>query len=197
MATTFVLDLSHPEHGTQETQVTIAADGGFHMHYEDDIAPQARKNVASRFVDYESFGSGSAYADRLEEVGDVFKITGIAFVDVPARPDIRFAVRGNYSTDEQGDWSDWIMASDKERAEFLARWTMAENERADPSSEHDFQITMEEIEIKECYPEPFTKDELAKFVGTIARMIPTEDGDDSIATVNRLIEDARKLLGVV
>ena len=42
-----------------------------------EIRADAAKAVASRFVDYDSFGSDSAYLDRLDEVADTMYLADV------------------------------------------------------------------------------------------------------------------------
>jgi len=151
----------HAEHGELKTVVDVGSDDEFHYRYAE-IAESARKKFASRFVDYESFGSDSEYMNRLDAVASEFTITGVESASEQQR--VRYHIYGRYSDDEGGTWSDHVWAVDTAEADLIARQTMAENEYggeagAGREDEASFQDTMEEIEIHDCYPEPVTKAE--------------------------------------
>ena len=154
--TKFNCTLTHPTHGSLTTVVDHSTKDGLYFWYAE-IAEAARRNLASRFVDYESFGSDSAYADRLDVVGAEFM--PVMFTLETDQPRKRFSVLGQYSSDEQGTWSDHVEAVDREEAEFIARQIMADNERTNRADDTDFSTTLEEIDILECDEEPVTKDE--------------------------------------
>lgn len=163
--TKFLVTLKHEQHGEQKTVVEHDAADSFHDHWEE-ICKAARKNIASRYVSYENFKSDSAYADRLEKFGhDKWIIQEIRLDS--KQPLMRYFVGGRYPSREGGTWADHVFATTAEEAEFLARQIMAVNdyggkENADEVRDDDFQLTMEEIDIDDLYPEPVTRDEALK-----------------------------------
>lgn len=194
----FEIALTHPERGEVRTIVDVPATSSFEDHYAEMIH-QAQKNVASRFVDYESFRSDSAYSTRLSEVGDEFTVKAFGlFADADV---VRWAFLGEYSTDAHGPCSDYVMARTLDEAQFKAKFMMAQNEGGDPNSHEDFEGTMTEITINDCYQEPVTLDEATAFMGTLARMMipgdedfgPESDQSDSEA-LQALVRKARDML---
>ena len=89
-----------------------------------EIREDAARAVASRFVDYESFGSDSAYLDRLDQVSDTMYL---ADVRVPGAVTRAYTMEGVYPG-EGGIWSDDEVACCISEAEFRARWTMSIND---------------------------------------------------------------------
>lgn len=196
--TKFEITLKHDEHGETKTMVDIDATDSFEQHYGDMIH-QAQKNAASHHVEYESFGNDSAYSERLSEVGAEFvPVFASLVIDAPLQ---RYAIDGEYSTDEHGRWNDWVMARSEEDARFRAKWQMATQEGGNPDNHDDFQTTMEDITIWDCSLEPVTLAEATAFLGTLSRMtIPgdddfSEESDQSDSeALQALVRQARDLL---
>ncbi len=200
--TKFLIELRHapsaPTEAPETTTVEIDATECFEDHYVE-MVKKAQKNVASRHVDYESFGNDSAYLERIDQVAAEFlPLSATVVSDAPV---VRYAVNGEYTTDEQGRWSDWVFATSPAEAEFAAKWTMAMNEDAKPWEPENFEGIMQDITISDCDPEPVTLDEAKAFMGTISRMvIPgdadfNEGGDDGDAeALQALVRQARDML---
>lgn len=169
----FQVELTHSQHSSVLTKVEVP-DYDIVSEYENIVA-KARKNAASRFVHYESFGNDSAYLDRLDQVSDEFAVVEISMVS--DKPKVRYYVCGHYADDEGGVWADWVMASGDEEAHFIARFTMAKNTGMTPGDAHNFQIEMEDCEIFDCYPDPLTKEEAIEFVKQMARFTLPSDPD--------------------
>ncbi|MBI1202635.1 MAG: hypothetical protein GC182_09010 [Rhodopseudomonas sp.] len=165
--TKFKCTTTHKDHGELTTTVEINRDNDFVPVY-DEIADAAALDLASRYVDYESFGSDSDYSDRLDEVADEFTVIWLDLIT--DQPRQRYAIYGRYSNDESGTWSDHVEATNCDEAEFIARQTMADNERADRDDPDQFMLVMEEIEIEECYPEPVTKDEALALIAEYGKL---------------------------
>lgn len=88
-----------------------------------DIDAAARKNIASRRVDYDSFGGDSEYMDMVDRVaGDFYT----AAVEVAGAVRRTYVAEGLYP-DRNGLWSDEVTGVNAEEASFQAAWTMAEN----------------------------------------------------------------------
>lgn len=155
----FNVKLEHKTHGIVDTVVDLPEVGENDSPHEswEEIAAAAQKNAASRYVNFESFGNDSKYLDRLEEVGAEFEMVD-ALVDSD-QPDKRWAVFAHYSSSDGGTWNEHVMAPTYEIAAFYARKTMAYNECGGKIDLMDFQITMDEIQIFDCYEEPVTKTE--------------------------------------
>jgi len=121
-----------------------------------ECAGFARKRAAGTYlVDYDSFGSESAYLNRVDEVAEEMKVIGVYI----AGPSKRYAVSGIYS-DGGGSWHDWVEATDDAEAIFQAKWSMAENQGSDPAEDLDYFLNrMDDIEITSYGLEPVTKDE--------------------------------------
>lgn len=90
-----------------------------------EIADVARKNVASRSVDYDSFSSDSAYLEALDARARQFYVVEMA---APGEQAV-YVVDGEYDgdPDHAGRWGDRVSATSVGEAEFQARWVMAEN----------------------------------------------------------------------
>lgn len=98
-----------------------------------EIADAARKAVASRSVDYDSFSSDSAYLEALDARAREFYVVDMA---APGAQTV-FSVDGEYDgdPDHAGRWGDQVSAASVGEAEFQARWIMAAN-----ASYYDRQI---------------------------------------------------------
>ena len=158
MKPVFEFQISHPDlDETVTTHVESKAYAGVDAMIEAvrEASIEARKNVASRLVDYDSFGNDSAYLDRLDAVAEETLVVSVGLKDAPT---VRYAVEGDYS-DGGGDWSDWVEAANPTEAEFQAKWSMADNQGSDPKAFGDFLDTMDDIDITSVQPEPTTKDE--------------------------------------
>lgn len=169
----FQVELTHSHCGPVVTRVELETDD-IVAKYEE-IVTQARKNAASRFVHYESFGNDSAYLDRLDQVSDEFQILDVTVIT--DKPKVRYLVNGHYSDEEGGPWGDWVQAASEEEAGFYARFTMATNVGFSPGNAHDFQLEMEDCDIFDCYPDPLTKEEAIEFVKQMARFTLPSDPD--------------------
>jgi len=180
--------LLHRDHGEAITELDVRFGADDIVSRYEDIVTQARKNVASRHVDYESFGNDSAYADRLDVVGDEFSIEDIEVIS--EAPRLRYHIYGHYSSDDGGTWSDHVYARCDDEADFQGRFQMACNEGQKPGNAHDFLLTMEESEIYDCYPEPITKDEAIGLVTKIAELQLPDQMDQLI----ELAGSARQML---
>lgn len=187
------VDLEHPNF--PDTHAIVEHKGELNEFAYADLAKAGRKAAASRHVSYESFAGDSAYLDALDNAAELYTATSIRRTDGEDKA-ARFYVRADYSSDEAGDWIDHVTAVDDDEARFIAMQICADNERADRTDPDAFQSSMEDITIRECYPEPFTKDELEAFVRRIAGFTVTQDGPDSIDVVNRLRSEALALLGL-
>lgn len=144
-----------------EHQVEVEAprrDGSTMLDAAADIALDARKKYAATMVDYDSFGSDSAYLDRIDAIADRLTIVSLA----KAGEMTPFLVEGFYS-DEQA-WSDRIDAVDAEDAEFSARWIMAANEGARPQDFESFLDAMLDQKVVSLRPDPVSFDELVEMV---------------------------------
>jgi hypothetical protein len=88
-----------------------------------DIRTWAAKAVASRFVDYDSFGSDSAYLDRLDQVGELLYLSDVSVPNAEVRP---YDIEGIYP-DDGGIWADMEHGSCLGEAQFRGLWTMSVN----------------------------------------------------------------------
>ncbi|NTF17218.1 hypothetical protein G6L37_02080 [Agrobacterium rubi] len=88
-----------------------------------EIRKAAAKAVASRSVDYDSFGSDSEYLDRLDRVADTMYLADACVPGVVTRT---YTMEGLYS--EGSPWSDDEVACCFSEAEFRALWTMSVND---------------------------------------------------------------------
>ncbi len=167
----FEVVLLHQTHGEVKTTVEQKADDIYTQY--DDIIAKARKNAASRYVDYESFGSDSDYMERLDVVGDEFDPQEVTVVD--DAPKARYRIYGHYSSDDGGTWCDYVFASSYEEAEFQGRWQMAVNEQGKPG-DTDFQVYLEDIEIYDNDRCPLTTDEAIEFIRRVAASAEIDHG---------------------
>jgi hypothetical protein len=195
--TKFEITLAHADLGEAKTFVEIVAIDSFEQEYAA-MVHAAQKNVASRHVDYESFGSDSAYATRLSELGAEFVPAAAALVTV--EPLQRFAVDGEYSTNSDR-WDGYVMARSAAEADFQARWTMAKNEGGDPDDHDGFQEMMEDITISNCGLEPVSLAESLSYLRTMSGLVipgdedfgPESDQSDSEA-LYAMVRKARDML---
>lgn len=142
-----------------------------------DIRSQAAKAVASRSVDYDSFGSDSAYLDRIDQVAETLYLSDVCIPNAVVRA---YDMEGIYPG-EGGMWGDVEHGACQGEAEFRALWTMSVNdgfetdaERATPDEAvTSLQGYMEDQELTGmCHPwRPKAEDaeEILKKLAEIAR----------------------------
>lgn len=174
--------LLHSRHGEAVTELDVDFGADDLVSKYEDIVAQARKNVASRHVDYESFGNDSAYADRLDVVGDEFSIEDIEVIS--DAPRVRYHIYGHYSADDGGTWSDHVYARCDDEADFQGRFEMATLEGLSPGDVDSFQSTMEDIEIYDCWKEPISKQEAVTFINKVAELKLPDQMDQLISLAN-------------
>jgi hypothetical protein len=88
-----------------------------------DFRTWAAKAVASRSVDYDSFGSDSAYLDRLDQIGENLYLADVSVPNAVVRS---YDIEGIYPQDG-GIWGDVEYGSCLGEAEFRGLWTMSAN----------------------------------------------------------------------
>lgn len=142
-------------------EVVVEGDGAEFASVEDLIeivreeAEGARKHaVGTHIVDYNSFGSDSAYLDQIDRFAAETVVVGVSLVGETAS----YGVLGRY--DNGNDYADLTLGVTEAEAEFQARWTMALNQGADPTDLDDLLDAMAEIEIVRCQAGPISDDEL-------------------------------------
>lgn len=109
---------------TDEYDQTNVLD--FFTENMEDIRKDAAKAVASRFVDYDSFGSDSDYLDRLDRVADTYYLKDMR---VPGAETFSYDVEGIYAPHDDATelWKGVESASCVSEARFRGLWTMAIN----------------------------------------------------------------------
>ncbi|MNU39062.1 hypothetical protein D3C71_277490 [compost metagenome] len=142
-----------------------------------DIRSQAAKAVASRSVDYDSFGSDSAYLDRIDQVAETLYLSDVSIPNALTRA---YDMEGIYPGDG-GLWGDVEHGACQGEAEFRALWTMSVNDgfEIDPESETpdeavtSLQDFMEDQELtgmcQPLRPKAADAEELLKKLAEIAR----------------------------
>lgn len=93
----------------------------------EEIDLEARKKIASRVVDYDSFGSDSAYLDRIDEVAECYYLE---FLSIEGAKDFLFDVEGVYQDDQL--WGETVSAINRDEARLHAKWIMASNSGVTP-----------------------------------------------------------------
>lgn len=98
----------------------------FFTEHMEDIRKDAAKAVASRFVDYYSFGSDSDYLDRLDRIADTYYLKDMR---VPGAETFSYDVEGIYAPHDDAPelWKGVESASCVSEARFRGLWTMAIN----------------------------------------------------------------------
>lgn len=92
-----------------------------------DFRTWAAKAVASRSVDYDSFGSDSAYLDRLDAIGETLYLSDVSIPNAAVRA---YDIEGIYPG-EGGIWGDVEYGACQGEAEFRGLWTMSVNDGYD------------------------------------------------------------------
>lgn len=151
-----------------------------------DISIEARKKYAATLVDYDSFGSDSAYLDRIDKIADDRLTIGSLTKAGEMTP---FLVDGVYSDDQL--WSDRIDGVDAEDAAFSARWIMAVNEGARPKEFESFLDTMLDQKVFSCRPDPVSFDDLLEMIRTHVSTQP--NAPDFVSSREALIEAIEKI----
>lgn len=142
-----------------------------------DIRSQAAKAIASRSVDYDSFGSDSAYLDRIDQVAETLYLSDVSIPNALTRA---YDMEGIYPGDG-GLWGDVEHGACQGEAEFRALWTMSVNDgfEIDPENETpdeavtSLQDFMEDQELtgmcQPLRPKAADAEELLKKLAEIAR----------------------------
>jgi hypothetical protein len=89
----------------------------------EEFRSTAAKAVASRFVDYDSFGSDSAYLDRIDEIASTLYLSDVSVPNAVRRA---YDIEGIYCGDG-GIWGDVEYGSCLGEAKFAGLWTMSTN----------------------------------------------------------------------
>jgi len=172
---TFVIE--HPNFpdlkGRNTVEMQVNANRDYDAYFVSEMiedvrecAGDALKRAAGTYlVHYDSFGSDSAYLDRVDEVVAEMTFKGVYIAGASKR----YAVSGIYS-DGGGDWYDWVEATDDAEAVFQAKWAMAENQGRDPAEDFDsFLNLMDDIQITSYAQEPVTKQEYQDALTALVR----------------------------
>jgi len=88
-----------------------------------DWERDARRALASRFVDFDLYDSDSAYLDELDRVSERFFTACVQVTGAKSRD---YTAEGIYPNDG-GLWSDNVSGVNESEAKFQAAWAMAEN----------------------------------------------------------------------
>lgn len=162
----------------------------------DDVLAEARKDAASRHIDYEATISAvgdSGYLDHRDRLADQLIPAAVNLVpesiglDADA-PRVRYFVNGIHP-DDGGGWSDWVHGICSEEARFHALWEMALDGRQLPEDLDDHVGAMQDSTIDHCAPEPVTKSELAE----AARDLLSEVGGTTGPAYDRVMNMLREL----
>jgi hypothetical protein len=123
------------------------------------IAAEARKNLASRTIEYESYNSDSQYMDDLDRKAESYTLVSIGKNGVKKT----FEVDGLYS-DQSGPWTDDVQAVDEDEAHFQGAWQMSLNAGEDPAHEGDFLDGLDDHTIHHAALRPIRTEDLATAV---------------------------------
>lgn len=181
--------------------------------FKDNLADfrlQASKAVASRSVDYDSFGSDSAYLDRIDQVAETLYLADVSIPNALTRA---YDMEGIYPGDG-GIWGDVEHGACQGEAEFRALWTMSVNDgfEVDPESKTpdeavaSLQGFMEDQELtgmcQPLRPKAADAEELLKKLAEIARggseaelrLAVIDGASDFIGKLHEVVSDEIVLL---
>lgn len=96
---------------------------GYFLENLEEFRRAAARNVAAARTDYESYGSDSAYLDRLDAISECFYLDSVGVPGVKTR---QYSVEGIYPGDG-GMWGDDVEACCRDEAEFQGQWVMSVN----------------------------------------------------------------------
>jgi hypothetical protein len=113
------------------------------------------------------------YIDALPRIADALR--GIRPIAVRIAGDgglVRYAVDATYGGFAGGPFGEWVMAHDREEAEFLIRWTMTESQHfnfADDPAMFGRVMTQHRIHKTDVRPEPYPEREIKTALAELVR----------------------------
>ncbi len=159
----FIVVLKDDDGTAHPITVTVESLGedGSMREIASEIVRMARKNLASRSIDYDRYRSDSQYADDLDRLADTYVLVEMH----KEGPKTTYAVDATYS-DNTGPWGDDVQAVDEDEAEFQAAWQMNLNAALMPSSE-SFLDNLTGHDIHSVEPAKIRIDDLAREVAEL------------------------------
>ncbi|MGY3581867.1 hypothetical protein ACVIGB_000062 [Bradyrhizobium sp. USDA 4341] len=173
-----------------------ALDAENFVNVLETVINAARKDVASRYINYEATiaeAGDSAYLNRLDKLSEQFIPSAVDLVPesigLPADTErVRYFMNGIHP-DDGGSWSDWSSGIIPEEAVMHALWKMALNGKELPEDIELHVSNMIGSTIKNFQIERVKKDELA----SAARDLIAEIGASSGPAYDKVVEMLRLL----
>lgn len=201
----FVVEVKHPR--TDDVHAIIVeinpitapeldlrdADAGLEgiLELAEEVGRQARKDAASRYVNYDGFTNESDYSDALDNLADSMEIMSMG----KAGNLLRFVVDASFGeANGNGPFAEDVMAVDVSDAEFRTAWKMGISCGGKPAEFDDFLTTMGEIEIHASYLEPVSPDRVKELLAGLYAAIESGEGVDQIMSDTRVALEAMEML---
>lgn len=144
-----------------------------------DVVREARKNIASRFVEFEAYSNDSAYLDALDKVADGVEIVSIKEKMPEGGELMRIYFEAEY--DSGGVFGEDAWGVNKEDAVFQGAWSMAVQNGSDGKGENVQDLLDEmDVEVLMEYAKPVTEEELIALLGKLTKAAATGEGVDEI-----------------
>lgn len=131
-----------------EVRVDLASKGKPADHLEE-IHAEARRNIASRTIDYDAFTSDSAYLDALDAATDKVTVTDLSAIDAGAS---FFFCRATLSDQDRRIFVRNINAPSPKAADVLMLWELAKLFPGDASTTEDFIDLISSVELRGPLP---------------------------------------------
>jgi hypothetical protein len=154
----------------------------------EEVIPGARKNVASRQVNYEAFGSDSDYANLLDKLGAQIEIVSVKEALPEGGKPMRIVFDAQYSDGSPYNQDAW--GANLEDATFQGAWDMAvlNNHTGEPEEIEDLLDFMESIEVLINSPKPVNEEDMAELLADLVLASASGDGVDEV------VDRARQML---
>jgi hypothetical protein len=141
----------------------------------EEIVREARRNIASRGIDYDLFTSDSAYLDALDKAMDSVTVTDVS----SSEPGTAFFCRANLSDVDRRIFVRNIHAPQQAAAKILMLWELAKLHSITPAKIDDFLDFICAVELQ--HPTQIAAAETAQR----SYIVSSPKGDDVLVTVER------------
>lgn len=156
-----------------EVRIDLGSKGKAPDHLEE-IHREARRNIASRSIDYDTFTSDSAYLDALDAATDTILVTDVSAIE-PGTP---FFCRAYLSDVDRRIFVRNILAPGPKAADILMLWELSKLHSSSTSTTDDFVDFISAVELNTT---PLANAESAQR----SYIVATPKGDDVLVVADR------------
>jgi len=154
-----------------------------------NVVSEARKNIASRHIDFDAYSSDSDYLDTLDRLANDVEIVSIREKLPEGGKPVRIYFEAEY--DDGGVFGEEVWGASKEDGIFQGAWLMAVRNGSDGKGENieDLLDSMDSVEVLMGYCKPVTEEEIINLLGRLAGAAKSgENLDEVLAEARGVLE---------